>query len=65
MVIRFCRASKQKPVPRFQEECLQMIEEGGLEIRLAIPGPFGELREFKNVRIVAIEACGWPLFFGF
>ena len=33
-----------------------MIEEGGLEIRLAIPGPFGELREFKNVRIVAIEA---------
>src|SRR5260370_37430593 len=42
---------KTKAGAQFQEECLQMIEEGGFEIRLAIRGPFGEPREFKHVRI--------------
>jgi len=41
----------KEPFAQFQEECLQMIEEGGFEIRLAIRGPFGEPREFKHVRI--------------
>ena len=47
----FLPGFKTKAGTQFQEECLQMIEEGGFEIRLAIRGPFGEPREFKHVRI--------------
>src|SRR5271166_3503150 len=47
----FLPGFKTKAGAQFQEECLQMIEEGGFEIRLAIRGPFGEPREFKHVRI--------------
>src|SRR5260370_40734833 len=47
----FLPGFKTKAGAQFQEKCLQMIEEGGFEIRLAIRGPFGETREFKHVRL--------------
>src|SRR5260370_13298462 len=47
----FLPGFKTKTGAQFQKECLQMIEEGGLEIRLAVRGPCREPRELNNRRI--------------